>query len=90
MTSKEKFVLLMKPLRKPLAFGLIGLSSLAWISVFIIPFLDYSVAETAGIITALIIIGEVAFLFAILLLGKPYWNKIKQKLMDTIQKQKNQ
>ncbi|BCN93171.1 hypothetical protein THMIRHAM_09560 [Thiomicrorhabdus immobilis] len=73
---------------KPLAYTLFAISTIAWVLVFVIPFLDFSIAETAGIITALIIVGEVSFYIAILLLGKPVWNKFKQKLADYI-KQKN-
>ncbi|HHT00985.1 MAG TPA: transporter suffix domain-containing protein [Thiomicrospira sp.] len=68
------------PIIKPLAYTLFALSAIAWIGVFIIPFLDFSVAESAGIITALIVVGEVAFYIAILLLGKPLWEKMKAHL----------
>lgn len=83
MTLKERF----SPLIKPLAYTLIAISTIAWTMVFIIPFLDYSVAEIAGIITALIIIGEVAFYLAILLLGKPLWEKIKAYFLAKLPKE---
>jgi len=77
----------LQPIIKPLGYGLIGLSTIAWTLVFVIPFLDYSVAEMAGIITVLIIIGEVAFYIAILLLGKPLWEKIKGYLLAKLPKE---
>ena len=80
MTLKERF----SPFIKPLAYTLIAISTIAWTMVFVIPFLDFSVAEIAGIITALIIIGEVAFYIAILLLGKPLWEKIKHYWLQKI------
>jgi len=80
MSFKEKYA----PLAKPLAYALIALSTIAWTAVFVIPFLDYSTAEMAGIITGLIIFGEVAFYLAILLLGKTVWNKIKEKVMGKL------
>lgn len=73
---------------KPLAYTLFVISTIAWIMVFVIPFLDFSLAQTAGIITVLIIVGEITFYVAILLLGKPLWHKIKQKFTDYL-KQKN-
>lgn len=50
---------------------------LAWLLILVIPWLGYSKAQVAGIITALIIIGEVTFYVSLLLLGKSFWEKIK-------------
>ncbi|WP_127470518.1 transporter suffix domain-containing protein [Thiomicrorhabdus aquaedulcis] len=69
---------------KTLGYGLIALSTLAWIAVFIVPFLDLSVGQIAAFITALIIFAEVTFYLAILLLGKPLWQKIKQTLSNKL------
>ncbi len=79
-TFKQKFA----AISKPLGYFLIAVSTLAWLAVFVIPFLDFDALQIAGIITALIIIGEVTFYIAILLLGKPFWEKIKHKLLDKI------
>lgn len=57
--------------------------------VFVIPFLDYSVAEITGIVTVLIIAGEVTFYLAILLLGKTVWNKMKETLLSKLNKLKD-
>ena len=83
MTLKERF----SPFIKPLAYTLMTISTIAWTMIFVIPFLDFSVAEIAGIITALIIIGEVAFYIAILLMGKPLWEKIKNYWLQKISNQ---
>ena len=82
---KQKFA----SIAKPLGYFLMALSTIAWLAVFVIPFLDYDALEIAGIITALIIVGEVAFYVAILLLGKPFWEKIKHKLMNMMESAKN-
>ena len=76
-------------LSKPIGFSLIALSLLSWLAVFVIPFMDYEMLEIAGIITALIIFGEVAFYIAILFLGKTYWQAIKQKLLDLLEAAKS-
>ena len=73
-------------LTKALGFILIGLSALAWITVFIIPFLELEVLQIAGIIAALIIFAEICFFIAILLLGKPFWNKLKQEVITRVNK----
>jgi hypothetical protein len=47
--------------------------------ILVIPWIGYSKGETAGIITGLIIFGEVTFYISILLLGKTFYNKIREK-----------
>lgn len=74
---------------KPVGFSLIAISSLAWIAVFVIPFLDLSGLQMAGIITGLIIFAEICFYIAILLLGKPLWNKLKEKLLNKLTEAKD-
>lgn len=74
---------------KPLGFFLIALSTLCWVTVFIIPFLDFDVLEIAGIITALIVVAEICFFIAILFLGKEYWQSIKAKITQLLESAKN-
>jgi len=69
---------------KPLGFILIALSTIAWILMVTILFMDYDMLETAGIMTGLFILGEVSFYIGILLLGKTYWERIKQFLMKSL------
>ncbi len=81
MPLKQK----LSPLAKPFAYALIAISTISWTAVFVIPFLDFDALEIAGIITALIIIGEITFYLAILLLGKSVWLKIKHKFLSKLQ-----
>jgi apolipoprotein N-acyltransferase len=62
-------------------FIVLFLSIILWILIAIIPFLGYSKKEIAGIITVLIIAGEITFYLGIALLGKTIWEKIKGKIM---------
>jgi hypothetical protein len=65
---------------KTIGYTLFILCCLAWLAIAIIPFLGYSKGATAGIITGLIIFGEVTFYASILFLGKTFYNKIREKL----------
>lgn len=65
---------------KTLGYVLFILCCLAWLLILVIPWLGFSKAGTAGIITGLIIFGEVSFYASILLLGKTFYEKIKSKL----------
>lgn len=59
---------------------LLTISSLSFIMVFIIPLFDLSKAQMAGITTVLVIIGEVLFYLSMLILGKTFYAKIKEKI----------
>ena len=52
-----------------------------WLAIVIVPFLGYSKGEVAGIITGLIIAGEITFYLSIALLGKTIYLAIKKRLM---------
>jgi len=65
---------------KTLGYILFILSCVAWLLILIIPWLGFSKAGMAGIITGLIIFGEITFYVSILLLGKTFYQKIKSKL----------
>jgi hypothetical protein len=64
---------------KTLGYILFIVCCLAWLMILVIPWLGYSKGETAGIITGLIIFGEATFYVSILMLGKTFYNKIKEK-----------
>jgi hypothetical protein len=64
---------------KTLGYILFIVCCLAWLMILVIPWMGYSKGETAGIITGLIIFGEVTFYASILMLGKTFYNKIKEK-----------
>jgi hypothetical protein len=65
---------------KTLGYTLLVLCCVAWLMIPVIPFLGFSKGMMAGIITGLIIFGEVTFYVSILLLGKTLYNKIREKL----------
>jgi len=59
---------------------IIILSLFIWAAIFVIPWLGLSGGKIAGLITILIIAGEVTFYLGIALLGKTIYEKIKRKL----------
>lgn len=73
---------------KPIGFTLMAFSVITWLVVLSIPFLGFELLAMAGIMTALVIFAELCFFVAILFLGKPFWNKIKQNLMDKLNQEK--
>lgn len=68
---------------------LLALSVLAWIVVPAVPFLVSGLREGAAFVTGLIIVGEVSFFLALLLLGKDLVRKLKQLLSKLGEELKN-
>jgi len=64
-------------LSRTIGYVLFTASCLAWLLILVIPWLGYSKAAIAGIITGLIIFGEITFYASILLLGRTFYNKLK-------------
>jgi len=64
-------------MKKMLGYLFLILSFVAWGLVALLPFIDISKGQVAGITTALIIAGEGLFLLSIALLGKEAWEHIK-------------
>jgi hypothetical protein len=58
-------------------YTLLTISAISFLMILVIPWFGYSKGEIAGIITGLIIIGEVTFYLSIFILGKTFWEKIK-------------
>jgi len=56
---------------------LLGISAISFLLILVIPWFGYTKGQIAGIITGLIIIGEVTFYTSIFILGKSFWEKIK-------------
>lgn len=74
---------------RTIGYILFILCCVAWLLILVIPWLGFSKGETAGIITGLIIFGEVTFYVSILMLGKTFYNKLKgiftfRKKSDTV------
>lgn len=65
---------------KIIGFILLLLSCLLWGLILIIPWSDFSKIQIAGITTGLIIAGEVLFYVSVIMIGKSYFNKVKDKL----------
>lgn len=66
---------------KKLGIALFIISCLSFLMIAVIPWLVSSGGKMAGIITGLVIVGEVTFYSSIALLGKEYYAKYKSKLM---------
>jgi hypothetical protein len=64
-------------MKKMFGYLFLILSFVPWGVVAILPFVDISKGQVAGITTALIIAGQVLFLISIALLGKDVWERIK-------------
>jgi hypothetical protein len=65
---------------KTLGYILFGLCCISFLSILIVPILGFSAKQIAGITIVLVIIGEVTFYLSLILLGKSFFNKIKDKL----------
>jgi hypothetical protein len=71
----------MKKWYKIAGYAILLISFLSWGFILIIPWLNLSKKEIAGITAALIIVGEITFYAGILILGKSILVKIKKILM---------
>ena len=56
------------------------LCCLSFISILIVPWFGFSKAQIAGITAGLIIAGEIMFYLSLFILGKSFYEKIKNKL----------
>jgi len=70
----------MKKRIKIIGYIIFLLSCILWGILFIIPWLGFSKVQIAGYSTILIIAGEITFYLSIFILGKSFWDKIKNKL----------
>lgn len=74
--------------RKKLGHVLLIIVLFCWVAVPILPFFKFPYKII--IISSLLIIGEVLFVITIILLGKEYWNKIKNKFLHRFSFKKRQ
>lgn len=58
-------------------YSLLALSTISFLLILVIPWFGYTKGQIAGLITGLIIVGEVTFYLSIFILGKSFWEKIK-------------
>jgi hypothetical protein len=59
---------------------LLAVACLLWMAMAAVPFLSIEVAAKAGVVGALLIVGEVAFWLGAILTGKEFVAKYKQRL----------
>jgi hypothetical protein len=60
-----------------LGYSLLVVSSVSFLLILVIPWFGYTKGQVAGLITGLIIVGEVTFYLSIFILGRSFWEKIK-------------
>ena len=63
-----------------LGLVLIIVSCLLWAAIFVVPFLQFTLANKATIITSLVITSEVIFWLGILLAGKELAHRYRRQL----------
>lgn len=68
-------------LRKLTGYLLLVFSCLAWLALPALAWLDLSVAETASVVAAMLLGAEVAFWLAVILLGRPVYERLKARLL---------
>jgi apolipoprotein N-acyltransferase len=61
-------------------YVLFSLAIFCWITTAILPFIDFP--SKGIVITIAIVSGEVLFVLALMILGKPFWQKIKDWFKD--------
>jgi len=65
---------------KTIGYIILLISCLLFLMIPIVPWLDISKIQIAGITTGLIIAGEILFYLSLVILGRSFYDKIKSKL----------
>jgi len=65
---------------KTIGYILLLISCLSFLMILIIPWFGFSKIQSAGIITGLIIVGEILFYLSLFILGRSFYDKFKSKL----------
>jgi hypothetical protein len=65
---------------KTLGYVLFGICCISFLAILIVPLMGLSGKQIAGTTIALVIVGEVTFYLSLILLGKAFYNKIREKL----------
>lgn len=65
---------------KIIGYIILLVSCLLFLTIFIVPFFGFSKGQIAGITTGLIIAGEIMFYLSLIILGRSFFDKIKNKL----------
>jgi len=59
---------------------ILSISCMLFILIPVVPWFDFSAAQTAGIAAGLLIAGEILFYLSLIILGRSFYDKIKAKL----------
>jgi multisubunit Na+/H+ antiporter MnhE subunit len=65
---------------KTVGYILLAISCVSFILILVVPWLGFSKIKIAGITTGLIITGEVLFYLSLFILGRSFYDKIKNRL----------
>jgi hypothetical protein len=65
---------------KTAGYIILVISCLSFLMILIVPWLGFSKIQIAGITTGLLITGEVLFYLSLFILGRSFYEKIKNKL----------
>jgi len=65
---------------KIIGYILLLISCLSFLMTLIVPLFGFSKIQIAGIVTGLIIAGEILFYLSLIILGKSFYTKIKSRL----------
>jgi hypothetical protein len=65
---------------KIIGYILLLISCLLFLLILIVPWFGFSRIQVAGITTGLILAGEILFYLSLIILGKSFYEKIKNKL----------
>ncbi len=65
---------------KTIGYILLLISCLSFLMILIVPWIGFSKIQIAGTTTGLIIAGEILFYLSLIILGRSFWDKIKNKL----------
>ncbi len=63
-----------------IGYILLSISCLLFILIPVVPWFDFTVGQIAGITAGLLIAGEILFYISLIILGRSFYNKIKNKL----------
>lgn len=63
-----------------IGYIVLSISCLLFILIPVVPWLDFSGGQIAGITAGLLIAGEILFYTSLIILGRSVYNKIKNKL----------
>ena len=65
---------------KTVGYIILSLSCISFLMILVVPWLGFSKIQIAGITTGLIIAGEIMFYLSLIILGRSFYEKIKNKL----------